>query len=117
MDVAPVLLLGSIVYSLTQFAKGLRGALSGGDWNAPATTLSAYVIGVATMFAAGTATIVGSVTINGSQIVDLSAGDKVLIGLVASSLFGAFHDLTKALDGTQSAATPKLLPGNSPPQD
>jgi hypothetical protein len=109
--------LGTVIFALLQCAKNLRGAFSGGDWNAPITQLSAFAVGVLVIFVASTADVLGSVTINGTAINDLAAGDKILIGLIASSLFGVVFDATKAIDGTQSAATPKLLPGNPPPQD
>lgn len=100
-----LLLIGALVGKVTDFLK----ALVNKDWNAVITMLVVWVAGVLVtlLFAASDLAL----TVPGIDV-DIHAANTatlVIIGVMASSLFSVVYDFKKAIDQTDSAATPPLL--------
>lgn len=108
MPIAPAVLIGALIYSLLSLVKYARAA----DWNGVVTIITGYAIGVGVIFAASAAPSIGTFKFGDKAIVDMAFGDKLFFGLLATSLFSVVHDVKKAIDGSDSARTPSLLPGN-----
>jgi len=103
----PILVLGLVVYTLTNLVKYARN----GDWNGVVTLLAGWVIGIIAVWLVGATDWGSSITVGGTKTLDLlSWAEKVLAGLVVVSTGSAFYDLKKSFDNTDSAHTPVLLP-------
>lgn len=111
MDFAPMVALGIVALTLTNLVKYLRAR----NWNGVLTLLAAWAVGAGTLWLFGATAWAHGVTINGTSLDKLASLDKVVAGLVVASLGSFGFDIQKALDHTQSAATPQLLSGQTPP--
>lgn len=99
MSVASVVLIGSLVYTLTNAWKMVQAK----NWDGLKNQIAAYVVGVGVLFLASAASVTGSFEINGTSLNDYDWQSKLVFGLLASSLFGAFNDLTAAIDNTRTS--------------
>lgn len=99
MNIAAVVLIGSLVYTLTNLWKMLQAK----SWDGVKNQVAAYVIGVGVVFLASAAAVTGSYDINGIALNNYDWQSKLVFGLLASSLFGAFNDLTAAVDQSRSS--------------
>lgn len=94
-------MIGFVVYSFINFVKFIgnkqygSAALQAGVWGA----------GAAAVFLASLGSVVGHFTINGVALLDLNAADKIIFGIVASSVFATgFDKLLAAIDNSRSSA-------------
>lgn len=99
MNIGVALLIGALIYTLTNLYKAVEAK----DWIAVRTQVVAFAIGIAVVFLASLSSVVGTFDLNGVTINDMDWATKLFIGLLASSLFGAFNDLTAALDNTRTS--------------
>jgi hypothetical protein len=106
MEIVPLVLLGALVYKLIDFIKYVRA----GDWNAVATQATVWIAGIVVVLLFAASTMGAAIMLPGLGVTlgSLAIVDKVIIGLFASSLFSAGKDVLKAVDNTQTAATPPL---------
>ncbi len=107
MEIALIVLIGALVAKFTDFLKFVRA----GDVNASLTQLSAWAAGVAAVFLGSATDFAGTAQFNRIALNDLNSASKVLLGLLATSLFSVVYDLKKAIDPTDSAKTPQLVTG------
>lgn len=109
IEFVPILVLGLVVYTLTNLVKYLRAR----DWSSVVTLLAAWLIGIAAVWLVGSTDWAQTVTVGGLKTLDkLSWAEKVLVGLVVASTAVFGYDLKRSFDNTDSAATPALLPGH-----
>lgn len=106
-------LLGLIVYKLLDFLKDLTNR----NWSGVITILIGWVAGIAGVFlfadsAFGSQLQVGEGHHHSLLLGDLDVSSKVILGMAATNLLAAFYDAKKAVDGSDSAKTPPLLPGH-----
>jgi uncharacterized membrane protein len=107
IEFVPILVLGLVVYTLTNLLKYLRAR----DWNGVVTLLGAWVIGTIAVWIVGATDWASTVTVGGLKTLDmLSWAEKILVGLVITSVGSTVFDLKKSFDNTDSAATPQLVP-------
>lgn len=100
MTIAAVVLIGSLVYTLTNCWKMVKSK----NWDGLTNQLAAFVIGVGVVFLASAASVTGTYEINGTTLDAYDWQSKFIFGLLASSIFGAFNDITAAIDNTRSSA-------------
>lgn len=110
MDFAPMVALGIVALTLTNLVKYLRAK----NWNGVITLVAAWIVGFGTLWLFGATAWAHGVTINGSTLDKLALLDKVVAGLVVGSIGSFGFDLQKALDSSQTAATPSLKTGELP---
>lgn len=79
----------------------------GKDWNYVATQVATWIAGVVTILVACHSAIV---TAFAPQLTNLDVGAQVLAGLMLASSGSFAYDVKKAIDGTDSATEPRLLP-------
>lgn len=106
MNIATVLLIGALIYTLT----GLYKMVEAKNWSGVRTQVAAFAIGLAVVFLASASEVVGTWDLNGTPLNDMDFATKLFVGLLASSLFGAFNDLTAAIDQTRSSNKSKEPP-------
>jgi hypothetical protein len=84
----------------------------GKDTNAVVTQVLVWVIGVAAIFVAGQADITADLAVPGLTGVlgDLDFASVVLAGWILGSTGSFAFDIRKAIDNSDSAAEPSLLP-------
>lgn len=97
----PLVALGLVVYTLTNFAKYLMNR----QWNAAATVILGWAVGSAAVFLFGATDFADTVTVGGQSLADLGGWSKVLVGLVVASGAVAFYDAKRAVDRSDSAQT------------
>lgn len=103
--------LGAIVFALINFLKYVRV----GDWNSAGTQLIVWISGIAVVAVGAQAAIANGLEVPGTTftLARLDFWSQVLVGLQASSLFGAVNELKKAIDNTDTASKPALLTNTS----
>jgi hypothetical protein len=106
MPLVPLIALGTIVFS---FVNVLKFA-SGGQWNAVITQIIAWVAGIAGIFLAGETQFASGIAVGDTNLELLDTPSKLFLGLVATSLLSTVNEIKKAIDHTDSASTPPLLP-------
>jgi hypothetical protein len=104
MDIAPIALIGALIYTLINLVRYVLG----GDFNGAITIVTGFVIGIVVVMLVSQASITNGFTFNGQTLSDLDLWSKIIIGLLATSLFSVVNDLKKAFDGTDSARVPSL---------
>lgn len=90
------------------------------DWNGALTLLSLFVAGFVTLTLAAHSAATQYWTIPGTTIPlgMLDGGSLVLLGLMLTATGSTIYDYKKSLDGSDSAAQPKLFgPGRQTPPE
>lgn len=108
-DAVALALLGTLVSKLIDFFK----AVTARDVNGVVTQLGVWAAGVLAVFLAGASQIGGRIGFEGITLQAANGPTKVMFGLVIMSLLSKVYDFQKAIDNTQSAATPSLIPGKA----
>lgn len=101
--------LAALVVKIVSVVKSL-----GKDRNAVVTQALTWAVGVAVAFLAAHADLTSALVVADRQLGSLDAGSLVLVGLSLSSLGSFAYDVKKSVDGTDSAAEPRLLPPTAP---
>lgn len=103
----PIAVLGLVVYTLTNLLKYLRNQ----EWSSVVTLLAAWLVGFLAVWLVGATTWGQAITVGGSQTLNaLSFVEKLLVGLVVTSVGSFAYDLKRSFDGSDSAVTPPLVP-------
>lgn len=110
MPLVPLIALGTVVFS---FVNVLKFA-SGRQWNAVVTQLIAWVAGIAGIFLAGATQFASGIAVGNMTLASLDGASKLFLGLIATSLLSTVNEIKKAIDSSDSAATPPLLPNSDP---
>lgn len=99
-------ILGTLGWKLVDFTKYLTNK----DWNAAATQLYAWAIGIVLVVLASAADVFEGFALPGMTVPvgDMDIGSLLVVGMSMSSLMGVGFDFKKALDGSDSAVTPPL---------
>jgi predicted solute-binding protein len=111
LPVAPIVLLGALVYTFTSFLR----YVSGRQWSSALTILVAWAGGVGSVFLFAETQFGDQVRVGTVAVASFNLSTKLLIGFLASSLFAAFRDLTKAVDNTQTTKMPSLIAPKAAP--
>ncbi len=106
MPLVPLVALGTVVFNLVNVLK----YASGRQWNSVVTQLIAWAAGVAGIFLVGATEFASGIMVGDVSLEGLDTPSKFFLGLVATSLLSTFNELKKALDRSDSASTPPLLP-------
>lgn len=106
MEFAPLVLLGALVYKFVDFLKFVKTK----DWNATVTQLTAWLSGVVAITLFAHSDFGSGIDLGGFSLESLNFVSQIVVGLSATSLFSAFYDVKSALDVTDSARTPALVP-------
>lgn len=110
MEFVPLLALAALIGKLLDFVKYLRA----GDWNGAGTQATAWAVGVAVVFLfAQTSWADSSLPIGDQTLGEMNAVEQFILGLLATSVFSAFVDAKKAVDGSDSARQPSLFGGDA----
>lgn len=108
MPVAILALMGALISKIVDFARQVRAR----DWNAVVTQAVAWAAGVAGAFLLAASDFADGVVfdqLGGYALSDLNGASLIFVGMAVLSAFSTLRDLTKAVDGSQSAAIPPLL--------
>ena len=110
------LILGALILKGTDLAKYLISGLFGPDedskkkaWNGFLTLVLTAAIGVGTVFLFSGTQWADEVKLGDEQFSKLGWGSLVTFGLVASSFGALLYDVKKAIDNTDTAATPRII--------
>jgi hypothetical protein len=107
MDFVPLIVIGSLLKKTVDFLKFLTGK----DWNSAITQVVVWGVGVLLVWLLSASDFANGIIIGGIDLGNMNASSIVLVGLAlasTASLLG--QDLIKALDNTQTAAAPPLVP-------
>lgn len=107
--IAPLLLLGTLVFTFVNFLR----YLSARQWSAVVTQLIAWAAGVIGVFLFRMSDFASDVRIGERTLDQLDVWSALLLGLLATSLLSTLNELKKAVDNSDSAKVPSLLPGLS----
>lgn len=101
-----LVVLGTLAGKLVDFFKYVHAK----DWNAVTTQAAVWVAGVIVIVLGANADAFQALVIPGmeSELGSLNTWSLLLIGLSLTSLISVVYDFKKAVDGSDSAAVPKL---------
>lgn len=105
MNIGAVVLIGALIYTLTNLFKAVKAK----NTDVVITQLAAFAIGIVVIFLASASEIVGIWRLNGVLLNNMDWASKLFVGLLASSIFGAFNDITAAIDGTRTSSKEKNI--------
>lgn len=106
---AEVALLAALAKKLVDFTRQLRGR----DTSAVLTQILAWATGIIVVFIGANVDVASGIEIANQSLDQLSLWSQVVLGAVIGSLGSVGKDVLKALDNTQTEASPKLVE-NSP---
>lgn len=106
----PVAMIGALCYTLVNFLR----YLSAKEWKSAVSVLVLWVAGFGTIALLAATGYASSIVVFGMTLDQVSLWDKVLLGILASSILSPVKDLMKSLDNTQTATVPTW--GGDPPQ-
>lgn len=110
MPFVPLVAMGAIVYTLINFLKNLVNKL----FSPVLTQLIAWFAGVVVTVGFASTDWADTITFGDRALSSLNGSSQVVIGLMASSLFGVVREAVKAVDSSDSATKPPLVPGAPP---
>lgn len=105
-----IAVLGLIVYKLLDFFKYVVNK----NWNGALTILIGWAAGIIGIFLFASSTFGSQLQIGEGHhhpllLGSLDPSSKVILGMAATNLLAVFYDAKKAVDGSDSAKTPKLI--------
>lgn len=106
MDFVPALAMIALIWKVVDFFKGITNK----DWNAVITQLVVWGAGVAVVVLYAQTVWSAGIAIGDQTLATLNFASLVAVGLAAGAAASTAFDLKKALDGSDSAAQPKLMP-------
>lgn len=106
MEFIPTAMLLALVWKFVDFLK----ALTNKQTNTAVTQLVVWAGGIAAVFLAGASQFAPEINVGTHTLEALDGATKLFVGLMIGSATSAAFDVKKALDGSDSAAQPKLLP-------
>jgi hypothetical protein len=105
MDIAPALLLSTLVWKAIDFLR----QLSGRQWSGVVTQLCVWVGGVVVLWVAAASELFETFAVNGVALTDLDSASVIFLGLCIGSLGSAIVDVKQAIDGKDDASKPPLI--------
>jgi hypothetical protein len=103
----PLAALGTLVFT---FVNTLR-FLVARDWSAVVTQVVAWAAGGVGIFVVQATDFASAVRIGDLTLDQLGFWSTLLLGLVAASLLSTLNEIKKAVDRSDSARVPPLIPG------
>lgn len=105
-DATVVALLAALIWKLTDFAKHLTNR----DLSSVLTQVVAWTAGFGAIVLFAHSGFAPRLTIHGINLARASGVDQLLFGLTIGSTGSSLYDFKRAIDGSDSAATPPLIP-------
>jgi hypothetical protein len=106
VNIGAAALIGALVYAGINFIKYVKAK----DRSASLTQIAVWALGVGVLFLAAWAKVTNTFMFNGITLEKMDTGSKIVLGLMAASLFATIpYDLKRAIDNNDSATTPPLL--------
>jgi hypothetical protein len=109
MSVAPLVVLGTLVFTFVNFLRFLVAR----DWSAVVTQLIAWASGVVAVFLVRATDFASGIKVGDKTLNQVGFWSAFLLGLIATSVLSTVNEVKKAIDQTDSARVPKLLPNLS----
>lgn len=106
MPVLPLAAMGTIVFCLMNFLKSLTSK----NFKAAVTQVIAWISGVITVALAAHTDYASGVSFGDLSLEKLNGPSQIFLGLIASSILGTVHEIKKAIDTSDSAKQPPLIP-------
>lgn len=106
MEFVPALAMAALTFKVVDFLRYLRAA----DLNGALTQLCAWVAGVIVVLLVARTSWADGIAVGDMNLGTLNFWSLVFYGLAAGSAASVAKDTLKAVDNTNSAAIPTLLP-------
>jgi len=113
----PLLLLLGLAFAANKVVSVVK-SLTSGDFNTPVTQLLVWAAAIGGLFLAANADVTEHLIVPGvsdQTLGTLGGASLVLLGLIAGSTGSVVYDFKKAIDGSDSAAEPRLLDAHNTP--
>lgn len=102
MEFAPIVALGTLVYTFVIFLKNL----SAQQWRPVLTQVIAWLAGIGGIFIMAATQFADGISVGDATLAGLDFWSKLVVGLLATSLLSTLHEFKKAIDRTDTAAVP-----------
>lgn len=109
MPFVPLAAMGALVFTLINFLKNVTNKL----WPPVVTQIVSWAAGIMVVMLFANTDWAKTISFGGTALADLNGISQLVIGLMAASLFGVVKEVTAAIDNTDSANKPSLVPPDS----
>lgn len=106
-EFVPMLALLALVKKLVDFSKYVTNK----DLNGALTQIWSWLVGIAVVWVFSETSWADQIVVGGVSLAGASFAVIVVVGLTVGSAGSVLTDVVKGIDGSDSAAMPKLLPG------
>lgn len=113
MEFIPLVQMAVLVFAIINFLKAVRAK----DANSAFTQVIVWVAGVLVVLLAAETDFADGIMLGDQPLTTLNFWSLLFVGLTISSLATFGTEIKKALDNTDSAATPMLLTPPPPPPE
>jgi hypothetical protein len=103
----PLLALGTLVFTVVNFLKFVKAK----DWNAAVTQGIAWIAGVVVVALFAQTQFAEQLRVGTLRFSQMTFATQLFFGLIATSLLSTLNEFKKAIDNTDTAGTPSLIPG------
>ena len=100
-------LIAAVVKKFVDFVRQLRGK----DTSAVVTQLLAWALGIVAVYLTANVDFASAVTFANTSLDQMGLWTQTVLGVLVGSVGSVGKDALKALDNTQTEATPQLVPG------
>lgn len=110
MDIAPALLLATLLWQVVDFIREVTGAADPAQpeakWSAPKWQAAAWIAGILVVLLAAHAQLFDTFTVNGLTLTSMDLGSQIFLGLCIASFASTGVDIKQAIDGGDTAKKP-----------
>lgn len=110
MEFVPLIAMGALVFTLVNFLR----YLTNGDFKSAITQLVSWAAGVFVVLLVAQTDFADGISVGDQALSALNFYSLLFVGLQASSIFGFGQKAVEALDNTQTARVPSLVPTSVP---
>lgn len=98
----PIAMIGALCYTIVNFLR----YISAREWKPVVTILVLWVAGFVSFALLAATAYAASISVFGISLEQMTLWDKILIGILTSSILSPAKDLMKSFDNTQTAEVP-----------
>lgn len=107
MPFVPVAAMGALVFTLINFLRFLTNK----EFGSAVTQICSWAAGILVVVLVASTDYADGIDFGGKALSALNGSSQVFIGLMAASIFGVVKVAISALDSSDSAKVPPLVPG------
>ena len=114
LDLTATVSIVAVTITLVNLVKYVRAGLTGHGWNGAVSLALTFLILLGVLWLYGNSVFGEGQIIGGKLLADLDWSDLLVVALAFTGPASVTFDIIKAVDNTNSARTPQLVPPKQP---